>query len=139
MKTTTTTTWCWRSLLGYSVILIIAGFAISLVLIKSVVLPRDFGLPGKSPYDPYFFLGCALLMIVAAIASVILNWRLKEFLLAFAIASGLLMGNPGYGLGFTLVCAVIYLGVSKIVQVIRFYFPRNIDQNGSSDGDLPPN
>jgi len=34
-------------------------------------------------------------MILAPIAAVILNWRLKEFLLAFAIASGLLMGNLG--------------------------------------------
>jgi hypothetical protein len=129
MKTATTTKWCWRSLLGYTVVLVIAGFAISFLLLKAVILTEDFGLPSDSPYDPYFILGSALLMILAPIAAVILNWRLKEFLLSYAIASGLLMGNFGYGIGFTLFCAVAYLAVSKVAQVIEFYFPRNTEQD----------
>lgn len=128
MKTTTTTKWCWRSLLGYSVVLLITGFAISFLLLKTLNLSEDFALPGSSPYDPYFILGSALLMLLAPIAAVILNWRLKEFLLSFAIASGLLMGNLGYGIGFTLFCALVYLAVNKVAQVIEFYFPRNTEQ-----------
>ena len=139
MKTATTIAWCWRSLLGYSVILLIAGFGISLLLLKTVTLSDGFSLPSKSLYEPYYFLGSALLMIIAPIAAVILNWRLKEFLLAFAVASGLLMGNLGYGLGLTPFCAVAYLVVNKVAQVIEFYFPRNTEQDGSSAGEKPPN
>lgn len=139
MKSTTTRNWCWRSVFGYSVVLLIVGFAISLVLVKTITPPRDFSLPSKSPYDPYFVFGSALLVIIAPIAAVLMSWRSKEFLLAFAIASGLLMGNLGYGLGFTPCCAIFYLVVSKVAEVITFYVPRNTEQDGASDGDEPPN
>lgn len=139
MKSTTMRNWCWRTLLGYSVVLLIAGFAISLVLVKTVVPPKNFSLPSQSPYDPYFILGSALLMMIAPIAAVLLSWRLREFLMAFAIATGLLMGNLGYGLGFTPLCAIVYLVVNKVAEVLIFYFPRNTEQDRAPDGDEPPN
>jgi hypothetical protein len=86
----------------------------------------------KSPYDFYFFLGNTLLMVFSPIAAVVLNWRLREFLLSFAITSGLLLGNFGYGVVFTLCTAFVYLAVSKVAQVIEFYFPRNVEQDAES-------
>jgi hypothetical protein len=140
MKTTATTKWCWKSLVGYSIALVITGFAISLFLLKTVKLSNDLSLPSRSPYDPYFLLGSALLAILAPIATVTLNWRLKELIVALAIATGLLTTNLGFGIGLTLFCAgPAYLVVNKVAQVIAFYFPRNTEQDGRDDGDEPPN
>lgn len=64
-------------------------------------------------------------MLLAPIAAIVLSWRPKEFLLAFAIANGLLLANPGFGLGLTLCCAFVYFVCGKVAEVIAFYFSRN--------------
>jgi len=116
--------WCWKSILGYSVVLLITGFAISVLLTRTLDISGNYALSPKSPYDPFFMLGSLFLIVIAPIAAVVLNWRLKEFLVSSTIATSLLTVNLGYGFGFTLLSAVFYLAVTKVAQVIEYYFPR---------------
>lgn len=116
-----------------------AGLAISFALLKTVSMPENFALPTKSPYGPYLVSGSALLMVIAPFAAVLMKWRLKEFLLAFTLSTGLLMGNLGFGLGLALFCAIIYVVAAKVVEVITFYLPQNTGPADLSDDDKPLN
>lgn len=125
--------WDWAALLAYSAILLIAGGGISLLLVQTVPPNASFMPLSKSPHDHCFFIGCGLLMIIAPAFAFFLKWKLREFLVAGAIASGVLTQNGGFGIGFAGIGALAYLGIGKLAQIILFYFPRKAGEAAESD------
>ena len=123
--------WKWWEMAGYFFLLLAAGFGISLALINTVKIPEGYGLATKSPHETLFVFGCVILMVIAPLAAGFLRWRAKEFLVACVSATGLLMGNLGFGIALTFLAALIYLLGSKISEVAEYYFPKNPSSKGS--------
>lgn len=101
----------------------------------TVKVPKEFPLSTGSPYDPFFFFGCAILMLIAPLLAGFLRWRFKEFIVAFLLATGLLLGNLGSGIAFSLFAAFSYLIGTKISELIAYYLPKQTEQGADGDAE----